>query len=357
VGVTTLMRAAFAFVLSSAAGTDVGAGAGREVTIALDGVDGAATCPPLAALARALDAHLPGIAAAAPDAPGRDRLHLRLEEGGGSGAGGVRLALVDASGRTVLERGLADPGAGRRGAGDRAAACAVLAETIALVVERYLRQLGYRAPAPARADESEVGARGPPAAGDVETARDTRAAPPRAAGGLLLSAGVGLLPGPGAPARFEPELGVDWLRFRLMLSGRAALAWPAEVAVPATDRGRLRYTALPLRAGAGLPLSLPRALGWVAATAFIGVDLYRAEALDVAVPQRTQGATAVAELGLAAAFSIGGRLALRPHAALSLRREREFRLRDAAPASAPLYVDHPVTLELGIDFAIRLGKN
>jgi hypothetical protein len=337
------LRAVFAVLLSSAPAENLRPA--REATIALDELPDGAGCPPAAVLGRALDARLPGIISNEAGGSGPDPLRLHLDDGG---ATRVRFALVDLTGQTVLERSFAVPGGS---ADDRAAGCAVLAETIALVVERYLRQLGYRAPAPAiRPDPPALAARAPPA--EIGTA-----APPGPGEQLLLAAGASLVPGGSGPTRVELELAVDRIWLPLVLSFRAALSLPIEVAVPATDRGVFRYTALPLRAGIGVPAFLPRGMGWAAITALVGVDLFRAETRAIAVPERAQGAQAVAELGLVAALNLGQRLALRPQILAGFRQERAFQVRDPGPSGAALYVDHRFSLRLGLDLAFAVGKN
>ena len=340
---TLLLRAALAVLLSSAAAENPRPT--REATIALDELPDGAGCPSAAVLGRALDARLPGITASDPGGPGRDPLRLHLDDGG---AAGVRFALVDLTGQTVLERSFADPGGGSN---DRAAGCAVLAETIALVIERYLRQLGYRAPAAAlRPDPPALAVRAPPT--------ETTTTPVPARGDhLLLAAGASLAPGRSGPTRLEPELAVDRVWPPLVLSLRAALSLPIEVAVPATEHGVFRYTALPLRAGIGVPAFLPRGRGWVAITALFGADLFRAETRAIAVPEQVQGVQAVAELGLVAALHLGQRLALRPQILAGFRQERAFQVRDPGPAGAALYVDHRFSLRLGLDLAFAVGKN
>ena len=342
---TGFFRAALVVLLAS--GFAQNARAGREVTIAFDELPEGAGCPSAAVLGRALEARLPGITADAPRAPERERLRLQLDD---AGAAGVRFALVDLTGQTVLERSLAAPGVGAR---DRAGACGVLAETIALVIERYLRQLGYRAPDPAlpRPEPPTIAAGAPP----VEAAIGEAARP---GGRLTLAAGVSVAPGGGGPTRVEPELAADLLLLPVLFSLRAAVSLPIEVAVPSTDRGVFRHTALPLRAGLGLPVWLPRGGGgWVAVIALGGVDIYRGETRDIAVPQRVQGGAMVAELGLLAELRLGGRLALRPQAVLALRQERAFQVQDPGPGAGPLYVDPRVSLRLGLDLAFALGKN
>jgi hypothetical protein len=341
------LRAALAVLLSSA--TAENSPPTREATLALDELPDGAGCPSAAVLGRALHARLPGIISNQAGGSGPDplRLHLHLDD---SGTAGVRFALVDLTGQIVLERSFANPGAS---ADDRAGGCAALADTIALVVERYLRQLGYRAPAAVvRPDPPALGARAAPP--EIQA---TRAAPLARDDQLLLAAGISLAPGRGGPTRVEPELAADWMWLPLVLSLRAALSLPIEVAVPSTDQGSFRYTALPLRAGIGVPAFLPRGKGWAAISALVGVDLFRAETRAITVPEQVQGVQAVAELGLVAALHLGQRLSLRPQILVGFRQERAFQVRDPGPAGAALYLDHRFSLRLGLDLAFAVGKN
>jgi hypothetical protein len=99
-----------------------------------------AECPAPAQLAGALNALLPGLTPAAPTvtplplASGQ-RLGVAI-----SPEGDVRVDLVDAQGEIVLHRVLPAPPRGRL------PDCPALAETIALIVDRYLHDVGYEAP-------------------------------------------------------------------------------------------------------------------------------------------------------------------------------------------------------------------
>ena len=97
-------------------------------------------CPTPAQLAAALNALAPGLAPAAPKT-----MPLPLASGARLGVatspeGDVRVDLVDGQGEIVLHRVLPAPPRGR------APDCAALAETIALIVDRYLHDVGYEAP-------------------------------------------------------------------------------------------------------------------------------------------------------------------------------------------------------------------
>jgi hypothetical protein len=97
-------------------------------------------CPSSEQLARALSVAAPGIVApvtGTPAAAGPASLRLATAT---SAEGDVRVDLLDAQGEAVLHRVLPAPPRGR------APDCAALADTIALIVDRYLRDVGYEAP-------------------------------------------------------------------------------------------------------------------------------------------------------------------------------------------------------------------
>ena len=101
---------------------------------------GAPECPSPAQLGQALNVLVPGLApfpATATPLPLASGLRLGVET---SPEGDVRVDLTDAQGEIVLHRVLPAPPRGR------APDCPALAETIALIVDRYLHDVGYEAP-------------------------------------------------------------------------------------------------------------------------------------------------------------------------------------------------------------------
>jgi hypothetical protein len=92
-------------------------------------------CPSPRQVVEALGAHLPGVALPLGQAPGPSALRLRVAT---DAAGVTRLDLGDAQGETVLHRAFVPA--------DRMPACEALAETVALVIERYWREVGYDVP-------------------------------------------------------------------------------------------------------------------------------------------------------------------------------------------------------------------
>ncbi|HSZ82855.1 MAG TPA: hypothetical protein VLA14_11265 [Polyangia bacterium] len=96
-------------------------------------------CPSPAELAETLNARVPGLAPVAPAAPLSLASGMRLSVVT-SPEGDVRVDLVDAKDEIVLHRLLPAPPTGH------APDCPALAETIAIIVERYLHDVGYEAP-------------------------------------------------------------------------------------------------------------------------------------------------------------------------------------------------------------------
>jgi hypothetical protein len=100
---------------------------------------GASDCPSPRQLAEALNALAPGLVATAPAPATTGASSLRLSVTMLT-EGDLRVELSDAKGETLLHRVL--PAAPRGHETD----CPALAETVALIVERYLHDVGYEAP-------------------------------------------------------------------------------------------------------------------------------------------------------------------------------------------------------------------
>jgi hypothetical protein len=90
-------------------------------------------CPASRQVIEALSARLPGVVLpfGQPARPGMVRLAVTVD------ATGVRIDLADADGTPLLHRALPPRGPGE---------CAALSDTIALIIERYWREVGYDAP-------------------------------------------------------------------------------------------------------------------------------------------------------------------------------------------------------------------
>lgn len=172
-------------------------------------------CPSTEQLTRALANVAP---VAATGTPATLRLNVTTAP-----EGDVRVDLVDAQNETVLHRELPAPPHGR------APDCGALADTIALIVDRYLRDVGYEAPPlapPPPKPEAPPPPVAPPAATEVATTVPPPPPPPQpraivrvglAASGRLGDAGG--TDGDGALA-----LGLESARLGLRLSAGVAPA-------------------------------------------------------------------------------------------------------------------------------------
>ena len=101
-------------------------------------------CPSPRQVAEALTAHLPGIVVPLGRPPGQNSLRLAVAT---DAAGDLRVDLTDPDGGALLHRRV-EPEAGAAGARAKPAECAALAETAALIVDRYWHEVGYEIPAP-----------------------------------------------------------------------------------------------------------------------------------------------------------------------------------------------------------------
>ena len=100
-------------------------------------------CPSPRQVAEALTAHLPGVVAPLGRPAGQNNLRLAVAT---DAAGELRVDLTDPDGGPLLRRRVAPEPAGTGGARSRSVQCAALAETAALIVDRYWHELGYEIP-------------------------------------------------------------------------------------------------------------------------------------------------------------------------------------------------------------------
>jgi hypothetical protein len=167
-----------------------------------------AACPAPAQLAAALNGVVPGIAPGAPTA-----LPIGLANGARlavmtTAESDVRVLVLDERGEVALHRILPAPPRGH------SADCAALAETIALIVDRYLHDIGYEAPslpAPAPAPPPPVAPppiETPPLA-VTATPAPRAAPPPRALWRLGAAAGARLGDAGGLDGQGELAFGVE----------------------------------------------------------------------------------------------------------------------------------------------------
>jgi hypothetical protein len=261
-------------------------------------------CPAPAQLAAALNALVPGLAPAAPTA-----MPLPLASGGRIGVttlpeGDVRVDLVDAQGEVALHRVLPAPPRGR------APDCPALAETIALIVDRYLHDVGYEAPplpppAPKPAPPPAA-IEAPPTAVVVAPA-----AAPAVAPRAQWRAGVGAAARRGDAGGFDGDadlaLSVESTAVGAHFGGRLSAGYaPALDARWADKAATLRR--LPLRLG--LYLGIPAGPGQVEPGVGAGLDVF---IVSVSGPGSASGThtSPSADLALGYALPLTGPLYLR----------------------------------------------
>ena len=193
-------------------------------------------CPSPRQVVETLGAHLPGVALPLGQPPGPSALRLRVAT---DATGVTLLDLGDASGETVLHRALVPTATDRP-------ACGALAETVALIIERYWREVGYDvpslevAPAPPPPAPSPLPAKPPPS----EPA--PAGAPWRWGAGLLAAvrSDHGALGSMGLAASLQGRIGVR-------LSGQITQSETATL--PFATAHFRRY---PVRLGGYVPLRL-----------------------------------------------------------------------------------------------------
>ncbi|HSS38888.1 MAG TPA: hypothetical protein VLT58_08975 [Polyangia bacterium] len=114
-------------------------------------------CPSPRQVSDAVSAHLPGVVLPLGRAPGPSALRLSVTT---DGAGTLRVDLSDPDGGALLRRRVAPESAART----KAAECVALAETAALIVDRYWHEVGYEVPPAPAAVPAKPRPPNPPAA-------------------------------------------------------------------------------------------------------------------------------------------------------------------------------------------------
>jgi hypothetical protein len=195
-------------------------------------------CPSPHQITDALMARIPAVVVSGSEAsnPGV----LKLAVSGGSGSDPLRIEMTDQGGEARLYRNLT---VSERGRGD----CTALAETVALIVDRFLHDLGYEAPATLP----------PPLPG--ADANLSRGPPPMPTGAARfdLFAGGSWRPNSSDEGDFELgfglgfERGVLGRRLAATFTGGASLTGKAT----ATDGARATLHRMPFRVGFWVPIA------------------------------------------------------------------------------------------------------
>ena len=219
-------------------------------------------CPSAVELAETLNARVPGLVSAAPAAPLQLASGMRLAVVT-SPDGDVRVDLVDAKDEVVLHRLLPAPPRGH------VPDCPALAETVAIIVERYLHDVGYEAPPLPPPAPTTAPAPAPPAPATVVVATPPPPASPAARAvlwrlGLMASGRRGDAGGLDGDA--DLTLGLEGTHVGARLSAglapRAAAQW-------SNDRATLER--LPLRLG--VFVCLPAGPGRLEPGVGVGADI------------------------------------------------------------------------------------
>jgi hypothetical protein len=348
-------------------------------TLRVDAADSG--CPRRKDVIAALETRLPGVTRGPPGRGAAER-RLQLEPGP---AGTVSLRLWDERGTLALERRLGGDEAVRPGG---PAGCQALADAAALVVERYLRDIGYRPPAasvpeppapappptptpPAATAATSPATRAPAApvsAAPTTAQAASRRQPAPAATGGPASASLGLL-GVGGALRLGPagrpegtggsggargevvlafELHRGWIAAALAGGVSSALVRP----VTGAPGGELRLRSFPLRAHLGVPV--PVAAGVLVPALGFSADLVSFRGAGLADEQAGVRFDPAAEAALGYVTSLGP-LYLRLTAAGGLTlAPRDY---SVDPPGIALYRSPAAYLRTQVEVGVRLWKN
>jgi len=238
--------------------------------VALATAAAADACPSPAELAATLNARVPGLAPSAPAAPLSLASGMRLSVVT-SPEGDVRVDLVDAKDEIVLHRLLPAPPVGH------APDCPALAETVAIIVERYLHDIGYEAPTAPPPPPAPPPAAPPPSAPTTLVAEPAPPVVERRAHAALWRLGVAASGRRGDAGGFDGDgdlaLGVESTSEGTRLGARlsAGLAPRASATWSTADRATL--SRIPFRLGGYLGVPLGR--GRLEPGLGVGADVLR----------------------------------------------------------------------------------
>jgi hypothetical protein len=299
-------------------------------------------CPAPARLAAALDALMPGLVTAPPAA-----LPLSLANGAHLAVattveGDVRVDLVDAQGEVVLHRVLPAPPRGH------AQDCGALAETIALIVDRYLHDIGYEAP-PLPPPEPKPAPPEPPPPEAPPTTIVTAPAPPpepRSLWRLGLSGAVRRGDVAGFDGAGELALGLEPAREGARWGARLSAGYAVPAAVRWLDKSAT-LRRIPLRLG--LYRSFPAGPGRIEPGLGGGADLYVVSASGPGTASGTHAAP-FGDLSLGYALTLAGPLYARLLSRVALAVPYTFKTLEDAQVWGTPRVFGEVGVELGFAF-------
>jgi hypothetical protein len=291
-------------------------------------------CPTAGQVTAAINGRLPGMVR--PDAAdaGVPTARLTLTQ---VSPNAIRVELVAATGASVLERTLeivnpqrgeggGDHDAGAEVANPRTGAnyhegtgCPALADTISLIVQRYLRHLEYR-DEPTILEPSLTAIRRTPA--EPPRPPPTRVAERRSVLASATGDVLGPFPEPSGDSIWTPAAGLSvelaWTHWSL--SAQAAIGAAVRTrALPGSETAGFSYVPVPLRIAAGWRIPLPR--GAVTPTVGAGADLLFETAHGLRGSSPGLSGEPVVEAGLNYTLPIGARAFVAAHvlADLNLR--------------------------------------
>ena len=259
------------------------------------------TCPSARQVTDALQAHLPGqiIPERGLGPPRTDLLRAQLDVPADGTV--VRFSLTDAQGVVQLRRALPAPGRGRP-----VADCVALAETLAVIVERYFSSV------PLETEETELPP--PPEPAPVVTPPPVVSAPrPPPAPGPSIFVGSAWRATPEKTAAFELGLGATVNLTR----GSVRLAALLRLGIEQSQNRDLDAGVASLRrfAGrAGLVVAIPAGPGRLEPTLELGADTYLGSATTATQQTQYLGVTPVGEAQVGYRVALGSQLYLRPRA-------------------------------------------
>jgi hypothetical protein len=255
-------------------------------------------CPSPKRVSVALAARLPGTVLPLGQPPRTGALRLAV---GPDAGGATRVDLTDHGGGVLLRRVLP---VARGAAGD----CAALAETVALIVERYWREVGYDAP-PLAPPPPPPALPPPPPPPPVVDESPAPPPPPRIYVPLRWSLAPAIAAQMGDSGGLATAALVALTFERPMMGRRVGLRISAGVGnstTIATQWGEASFRTLPARVGAYVPLPLP--LGQLEPGIGVGVNV-----ISVGVTDNGAPATSLRAPGLCA-----GRFCASPGADVAL---------------------------------------
>ncbi|HVU50850.1 MAG TPA: hypothetical protein VHL80_09195 [Polyangia bacterium] len=307
-------------------------------------------CPTQDQLAEALEARMPGVVARGREAnPNLLRLGLAI-----SSEGIARVTISDAAGALRLERDLDLPKSGAAGPGgahERGGACAAIAETVALIVERYMRHIGYHEPPipalvePARPAPAPLPPPAPPPA-------------PRPGGPGRLGLGVAARLPYGASWRLEGLLTGAARVGRLDLAATLGADLPEDEPIPlSSGKGTLRLRTFPARVAVGWTFPVGRRLSLSPAVGG-GFDFVLAETRGIDMTRRSRAIEPTMEAGLRAVAALTRRvwIDLQAFQGIDVRPE-QFTVMLPNSTKENVFLTPRAYTRVGVDFGVFLGKN